>query len=168
MKGRLNKLICQSGLSWLWLTALMIFADRVSKYAASTQLVFQEPVKVFSFLNLTLAYNTGAAFSFLNDASGWQNVFFSGLALVVSIVIVVWLSKVSRKAIWLCMALSLIFAGAVSNAWDRLSYHYVVDFISLHWQGWYFAIFNVADICICVGALMLLIHWARESKSEIG
>jgi signal peptidase II len=124
-------------------------------------------MKVLPFFDLTLAYNTGAAFSFLNSASGWQNVFFSVLAFVVSIAIIAWLFRLRKKDGWLSIALCLILGGALGNAWDRLLYHYVIDFLSFHLGSWHFAIFNIADAGISVGAFMLLVQWVRDDKPQL-
>lgn len=153
-----------SGLSWLWLTILLVAIDRYTKNWSVTHLVFQEPREILPFFNLTLAYNTGAAFSFLHAASGWQNIFFSSIAFLISAVVVVWLYKTPARERWLSAALSLILAGAVGNAWDRLTYGYVIDFLDFHYQDWHFAIFNVADSAICVGAFILCLQWLRSAK----
>ncbi|MBX3709748.1 MAG: lipoprotein signal peptidase [Gammaproteobacteria bacterium] len=154
----------KSGLAWLWITAIVLVVDRYSKMWVMQHLTYQEPLGILPFFNLTLAYNTGAAFSFLHTASGWQNGFFSGLAFIVSIVILGWLVKQSWHSYWVNTALCLILGGALGNAWDRMLYGYVVDFLSFHLGEWYFAIFNIADSAICVGAFMLFLHWARQNS----
>jgi signal peptidase II len=123
------------------------------------------PLKIFPFFNLTLAYNKGAAFSFLHSASGWQHIFLGSLALIISIVILVWLYKLSARERWIGIALCLILGGALGNAWDRVLYGYVIDFFDFHLGDWHFAIFNVADSAIFIGAVMMLWHWARETRS---
>ena len=141
-----------------------MLVDRYSKSWVVAHLTFQEPLEVLSYFNLTLAYNTGAAFSFLHSASGWQNIFFSGMAFIISTAVIVWLYKTPARERWLCAALALILAGAIGNAWDRLLYGYVIDFLDFHYQGWHFAIFNIADSAICVGAFMLCVYWFRAGK----
>lgn len=153
-----------TGLSWLWVTILFVGVDRYTKNWSVANLIFQEPREILPFFNLTLAYNTGAAFSFLHAASGWQNIFFSGMAFLISAVVVVWLFKTPARDRWLSAALALILAGALGNAWDRLQYGYVIDFLDFHYQGWHFAIFNIADSAICLGAFMLCVHWFRSGK----
>jgi signal peptidase II len=111
------------------------------------------------FFNLTLAFNTGAAYSFLHNASGWQNSLLTSLAVIVSACIVYWLSQLSARAYWAVIALTLVLGGALGNAWDRLLYGHVVDFLDFHLGGWHFAIFNIADSAICVGAFMLIVEW---------
>lgn len=156
----ISRLITQTGLAWLGVSALVITLDRVTKLWVNTQLNYQQPFTILPFFDLVLSYNRGAAFSFLDRASGWQNWMFSGLAIVVSIIIINWLRKLSAdKNAWLSCALSLILGGALGNVWDRWVYGYVIDFLSVHWHEWHFAIFNLADSAICVGTFMLLWHW---------
>lgn len=161
------KKISSSGLIWLWLTLLVIGLDRFSKLWVLDNLVLHEPFPVLPVFNLTLAYNTGAAFSFLNSMSGWQNWFLGGLAFAVSIMVLVWLSRLPARSWWMNISLCLILGGALGNAWDRLTYGYVIDFLSVHWNDWYFAIFNVADSAICVGACMLFLSWLKPSNAKI-
>lgn len=153
-----------TGLAWLWLTILVIVLDRYSKLWVSEHLTFLEPFKILSFFNLTLAYNTGAAFSFLHTASGWQNLFLGGLAFIVSIIMIACLAKSPVNARWLNIALCLVLGGALGNAWDRILYGYVIDFFDFHLGQWHFAIFNVADSAITVGAFMLILHWLIQKK----
>lgn len=152
-----------TGLVWLWLTVLLVIVDRWSKIWVTDHLYAFNPLEVTSFLNLTLAYNTGAAFSFLHSASGWQNWLFGILAAVVSVFIIVWLSRLPRVAWWQSSAMCLILSGAIGNAWDRITYGYVIDFIDFHIHDWHFAIFNIADSAICVGAFMLVFCWLPVS-----
>jgi signal peptidase II len=156
-----------SGLSWLWLALLVIFIDRYSKIWVVNHLNFQEPIQVLPFFNLTLAFNTGAAFSFLDKASGWQNGLLGGVAVFVSVLMLYWLTQLSVRAYWMCIAISLILGGALGNAWDRFLHGYVIDFLSFHLGNWYFAIFNLADSAICVGAFMIFFYWTFcQSKTE--
>lgn len=151
-----------SGLIWIWISVVVIALDRFSKYWVMHHLDLFEPRELTSFLNLTLAYNKGASFGFLNQATGWQNIFFGSIAVIASLIIIIWLVRTSAKAYWHNIALCLILGGALGNAWDRADFGFVIDFISVHWQNWYFAVFNVADGAISVGAVMLLIHWLRD------
>jgi len=148
-----------SGLVWLWLVLVVLVLDRYSKIWVIDHLVFFEPMKLLPFLNFTLAYNTGAAFSFLHAASGWQHWVLGGLAVVVSAIVFVWLSRLSSRARWMNIALCFIMAGALGNAFDRVLYGYVIDFIDFHIGDWHFAIFNVADSAICIGGFMLVCDW---------
>ena len=156
----------KTGLCWLWITALVLIVDRFTKYWATKHLLFTGPMKILPILNFTLAFNTGAAFSFLHNANGWQNIFLGGLAIVVSLFVLVWLSRLSCKARWNSIALCLVLGGALGNVWDRAMYQYVIDFLSFHWGDWYFAIFNVADSAICVGAVMLCLLWFKQAESN--
>ena len=115
-----------------------------------------EPVPVLPAFNLTLTYNTGAAFSFLAGAGGWQRWFVLGLGLVVSIGLIVWLGRLKPGDRWLAAALALILAGAVGNLIDRILFGQVIDFIQLYYERWYFPVFNVADIAINIGAGLLV------------
>ncbi len=157
--------VMTSGLVWLVLSILILIIDRNSKVWMMDNLTLGEPLTLLPFLNLTLAYNTGAAFSFLNSASGWQHFVLGGLALVVAIYILFSLAQSSRHQYWQNIAFCLILAGALGNAWDRILYSHVIDFINFHLGEWHFAIFNVADSAICVGAFMLIVQWMRHGKS---
>ena len=149
-------------LRWLWLSAAVIGLDQLSKVMASRMLDLHQPVPVMPFLNLTLTHNTGAAFSFLSDAGGWQRWFFTGLTIVVAIIIVVWLTRLKAGLRWLAAALSLVLGGALGNLWDRLVIGAVVDFIDVYYGTWHWPAFNVADSAICVGAVMLVVSTLKE------
>jgi signal peptidase II len=157
-----------SGFAWLFLSVIVIIADRYSKLWVIDHLQMGEPLELLPWLNMTLAYNTGAAFSFLGNASGWQHYVLGGLALVVSLYIVIWLLRSPRTQSWQNCALSLILAGALGNVWDRFSYGHVIDFVDCHINDWHFAIFNVADAAISVGAFMLIVLWLRQERKGQG
>ena len=95
-------------------------------------------------------------------ASGWQNGLLGGLAVIVSVLILFWLVQLPLRAYWTCIALTLVLGGALGNAWDRLLYSHVIDFFDFHLGDWHFAIFNVADSAICVGAFMLILQWTYK------
>lgn len=158
------KKLCSSGLVWLWITIVIIMIDRFSKIWISDHLALYDSVEILPVFNLTLAFNKGAAFNFLNSASGWQNIFLGGLAFIVSACIIYWLYKTPARSRWMCIAMCLVLAGALGNAWDRILYAHVIDFFDFHLGTWHFAIFNVADSAICVGAFMLFIGWWREAR----
>jgi signal peptidase II len=139
-----------------WLTLLIIITDQASKYLAEQLLVLHQPVAIIPFLNFTLAYNTGAAFSFLHQAGGWQNAFFIAIALVMSIVLLVMLYRTPRKEFQFSLALWLVLGGAIGNVIDRLRLQKVVDFIDFYIGEWHFATFNIADIAISIGAFLLI------------
>ena len=142
---------------WLTLSAIIVILDQITKFYAVQFLILYEPRYIYSGLNFTLMYNTGAAFSFLSDAGGWQRWFFIGISSLVSIIIVVWIYNVLRKSRCLLFALSFILAGALGNLWDRLTLGHVVDFIEVHYQDLYWPAFNIADSSITIGAILLII-----------
>lgn len=153
------------GIIWIWVTVLVLFIDRFSKLWVIHNLDYYNPVKIIYGFNLMLSYNRGAAYSFLDTASGWQQLFLGGLAVIVSLFIVGWLTKLSNKERWLSIGLCLIMAGALGNLWDRILYHHVIDFLSFYWGSWHFAIFNIADSAISVGAFMVCAYWLFSSRS---
>ena len=142
---------------WFLLAAVVVLLDQYTKGLASNKLVYARPVEVFSWFNLTLQHNTGAAFSFLSDAGGWQRWFFTAIAVVISLGLAVWLVVAERGQWLLGLSLALILGGALGNLWDRVVLGYVVDFISVHYGGWYFPAFNIADSAITVGAGCMLL-----------
>ncbi|HBP48640.1 lipoprotein signal peptidase [Pseudomonas sp. FSL R10-0056] len=155
-------------LGWLWLTVLVLVIDLTSKvYFDNSLQMYQQIVVIPDLFSWTLAYNTGAAFSFLADSAGWQRWLFALIAVVVSAVLVVWLKRLGRNDTWLAIALALILGGALGNLYDRIVYGHVVDFILVHWQNrWYFPAFNFADSAICVGAVMLALDMFKSKKPE--
>lgn len=155
----------ERGIKWLWLAVLIIVLDRLSKIWVVSHLTLFQPMPLLPIFNLTLAYNTGAAFSFLNSASGWQNVLFGGLAIIVSIVLMVAMFNTPAIQRLKNIAYALILAGALGNAWDRFLYGYVIDYFDFHIGTWHFAIFNVADSAVCIGALLLAFVWMREKSN---
>ena len=154
--------------AWRWylLALVMVLLDQYTKTLATESLVYARPVEAFSWFNLTLQHNTGAAFSFLSDAGGWQRWFFTVVAVVISGVLIVWLFMAPRAHWLLGLSLALILGGAVGNVWDRVALGYVVDFISVHYQGWYFPAFNIADSAITVGAICMLLDSFFNRHSE--
>ncbi|HEY3731501.1 MAG TPA: signal peptidase II [Steroidobacteraceae bacterium] len=147
----------RGGLVYLWLSALVILIDQVSKAAIERSLDLYQSVVVLPVLEITRYHNPGAAFSFLADAAGWQRWLFTVLAIVVSAALGLWLRRINRRAHLLASAVALILGGALGNVIDRLRFGYVVDFIHVHWGQHYFAAFNVADSAISVGAALLLL-----------
>jgi signal peptidase II len=163
--------IRRSGMVWLWLSVVIVIGDQITKWMVYSTLELYQRIPVISVLDITHLRNTGAAFSFLSDAGGWQRWFFIVLAIVVSGLVIIWLGRLpSRGKRWLCAALALVVGGAVGNVIDRIRFGYVVDFISVHYQGWYFPAFNVADSAITVGAIVLLIESvvAGDGRIETG
>lgn len=145
-----------SGLAWLWLALLVLVLDLASKQLALSMLEYARPVALLPVFDLTLLFNKGAAFSFLADQPGWQRWFLSSIAIVVGGYLLYWLSRTPKTERMLSIALAVILGGAVGNLIDRLSRGHVVDFISLHWQQYYYPAFNIADTAIFVGAALLL------------
>jgi signal peptidase II len=142
--------------AWLGLTALIVYFDWVTKHLVSDSLVLYRPREVFSWLNITLAHNYGAAFSFLSDAGGWQRWLFTILPAAVSLFLLVWLLRLPRADWRTALSLALVLGGAIGNLAGRVKYGYVVDFVDVHYGGWHFPAFNVADAAISCGIALLL------------
>ncbi|HEY3486757.1 MAG TPA: signal peptidase II [Gammaproteobacteria bacterium] len=166
---------------WFGLALALIILDQLSKVLATSHLELHQPQELWPLLNLTLVYNSGAAFSLLSQAGGWQRWFFLVLSLTISILLSFWLLRLQRREIWTAAALSLILAGAIGNLIDRAIYGYVIDFIDFfypttkdclplfmasgentcHWPT-----FNIADSAISVGAVLLLISQFFETRQN--
>ncbi|NDY90207.1 lipoprotein signal peptidase [Ideonella sp. TBM-1] len=140
---------------WLGLAAVLVLLDQFTKVLILGHFQLGDSVTVTSFFNVVRVHNPGAAFSFLADASGWQRWFFTGLAVVAS-GFIVWMLKKHPGQTLFCLAISLILGGAIGNVIDRVLYGYVVDFVQLHYGGWAFPAFNVADSAITGGAIGLI------------
>lgn len=151
--------------AWLGVSALVIVLDWISKQRVSEALELYRPVEVLPWLNMTLAHNYGAAFSFLSNAGGWQRGFFIVLASVVSVVLLVWLLRLPRREWRTALGLALVLGGAIGNLIDRVRLGYVVDFIDVHFGGWHYPAFNVADSSITCGVILLLIDTLVLSRS---
>jgi signal peptidase II len=141
---------------WWWLILLLIGLDQLTKQLVHQNMALYDSIELLPFFNLTYVRNYGAAFSFLSDAGGWQRWFFTILAVVISAVIAVWMSRLSRQQVKLGLALSLVFAGAIGNLIDRSIYGYVIDFFHLYYQTWHYPAFNIADSAICIGAALII------------
>jgi signal peptidase II len=155
----------------LWLSALVVALDQISKFAVLANFREYEVLTIWPVFNLTLVYNTGAAFSFLSDAGGWQRWFFVIVAVVISLVMVVWLRRLRPNERLTGYGLALVIGGAVGNLIDRLWLGKVVDFLQWHWHEWYWPAFNVADTAITLGVALLLIEGlyaatAHEDRSS--
>ena len=148
--------------AWLWLSLAVVVLDQSTKFLVTRFLELYERVDVLPVLDFTLLHNTGAAFSLLADASGWQRGFFVTLGLLVSLALVVWLWRLPRGERLLSISLALIIGGAVGNVIDRIAHGYVIDFIHAHWGAAYFPAFNIADSAITIGAGLLLLDAFRE------
>ncbi|WP_296206352.1 signal peptidase II [Psychrobacter sp. UBA3962] len=163
----------QQALLWYVLSLVVIGLDQWTKWLAELKLNFHEPVAVIEpILNWTLAYNYGAAFSFLADQGGWQKWFFAGLSLAMSLFLVWYLTRAPRQAKLFNVGLALILGGAIGNLIDRVRIGKVIDFIHVHYADvWHYPIFNVADIAICVGVAivvidMLFLEGKRNAKYQ--
>jgi signal peptidase II len=154
-------------LPWLLLSVLILIGDRLTKdFFEGSLSMYQQIVVIPDYFSWTLAYNTGAAFSFLADAAGWQRWFFAGIAVVVSAVLVVWLKRLKHNETLLAVALTMVLGGALGNLYDRVVLGHVVDFILVHWQNrWYFPAFNLADTFITIGAILLALDIFKSDKS---
>ena len=150
---------------WLWLSATVVALDLATKAWVSAAFAPGEVLRVTPFFNLVLAFNTGAAFSFLADAGGWQRWFFTAVAVVISVVLVVMLRRSTDNPL-LSAALALVLGGAVGNLHDRVTLGHVVDFVQLHAAGYYFPAFNVADSAITVGVVLLIWDSLRQGGAS--
>jgi len=150
--------------NWLWLSFFVVILDQVTKALVVGSVKFKSSIELLPILDIVYLENRGAAFSMLHDAGGWQRWFFIALALIVSVVLMLWLRKIrASEQLILAIGLALVLGGAIGNVIDRVWHSYVIDFIYFHWRSWYFPAFNVADAAISVGAGCLLIDAFRES-----
>lgn len=152
-----------SNIHWLWLSALIIIADQISKQVVVKQLDLYERVVLLPFLNLTRTHNTGAAFSILSDAAP---LFFVLLAVAISIGILIWLRRNPDHERLTAISLCLILGGALGNAIDRATRGHVIDFIDVYAASWHWPAFNVADSAITVGALLILLDMFLQGRGE--
>ncbi|CAM4180441.1 signal peptidase II [Kerstersia similis] len=148
---------------WVALAILLIGLDQVTKYHFNTVLHYGQRLNVLPFFDFTLLYNEGAAFSFLAGADGWQRWFFTALGFAASALILFLLRRHANQRRF-SLALVLILGGALGNVIDRLQHGHVVDFLLFYWNNAYFPAFNVADICITVGAILML--WDELARAR--
>ena len=147
----------QLPLLWYRVAILVVIGDQLVKRVVAAKLQLQPPIELLPVLELAYAENTGAAFSFLHDAGGWQRWFFAGIAAVVGIGIAIWMARLKADQRLLLSSLALVLGGAIGNLIDRVRFGYVVDFIAVHWHDHYFPAFNVADSAITIGAGLMLL-----------
>jgi signal peptidase II len=151
---------------WLGIAAIVILFDQLSKITITKLFAFGEEKVVTSFFNLVLAYNRGAAFSFLSDQGGWQRYFFTAIAVAAVVLILFQLRRHSGQRMF-CWSLTLIMGGAIGNAIDRLLYGHVIDFLDFHFAGvGHFPAFNVADSTITIGAILFIFDELRRVNKQ--
>lgn len=157
----------QSGYHWLWLSLLIVVSDQWVKAWVLQHLIYEQPAIVFdTWLNLTLAFNRGAAFSFLGAAGGWQVYFFAVVSLLIVLLFTVWLVRTPPGHAWRRLGLALVIGGAVGNLIDRLRLSYVIDYVDFHLGSWHFATFNLADAAISVGACCLIFSLLQHENKK--
>ncbi|MGB0132801.1 signal peptidase II [Dokdonella sp.] len=156
-----------NALIWLLLSVFILVADQITKWVVLQHFQLHDSMPVIAgLLNWTLAFNEGAAFSFLSDAGGWQRWFFTVLAIAVSVVLLVWLKRTPRNDWKTALPLSLVLGGAIGNVIDRIRFGHVVDFVDVFHGDWHFPAFNVADSAISVGAVLLILLGLFGGKTE--
>ena len=144
--------------------ALAIFAlDQLSKLLVLQYMTPLHPIQLLPMLDINLAHNHGAAFGIFSDGSGWQRWLFVGAAIFISVVILVWSRRLTRKDWWDTLAIGMIMGGAWGNMLDRVRFGSVTDFIDFHVGNWHWYMFNIADVGICIGAIMLIIGTLRRT-----
>lgn len=149
--------------SWLGIAAVIVLLDQVTKIAVARAFTYGESLPLTPFFNLVLAYNKGAAFSFLANESGWQRHFFTIVGIGAALFIVYLLVRHTGQRMY-SWALTLILGGAIGNVIDRILYGHVIDFLDLHVGGWHWPAFNVADSAICVGAVLFVLDELRRAR----
>ncbi len=150
---------------WLWLSIAVIALDQATKALILASLRPGEEKALLPVLSLVLAFNPGAAFSFLAGATGWQRWLFTIVAIA-ACALMLWLLRRGGSR-WLCAGLALITGGALGNLWDRLAIGTVVDFVLVHYAGWSFPAFNVADSAITLGAAALIFDGFRQRHAPV-
>ena len=156
------------GFAWLWVSAVVVAADQLTKWLATTSIALHERIAVLPFFDWTLTYNRGVAFSLFNDGQGWQRYGLSAFALLVAGAFTYWMAHLERRERASALALSLVIGGAVGNVIDRLRLGHVVDFALIYWRDWSWPAFNLADSAICVGAVLLVVAGLRTERAGPG
>lgn len=156
-----------NALVWLFASVVVIALDQLSKQWVLTSLPEYTAIPVIDgFWNWYRTYNTGAAFSFLADAGGWQTWFFTGLAFVISSLLAFWLSRTPRADWKTALPFALVIGGAIGNVIDRLQHGHVIDFIQWYWRSHYWPAFNIADSAIVAGAVGIALFGLLDGKRE--
>ncbi len=155
--------------TWLLVTLAVVVSDQYTKRLIMAKFSLFERLPVLPYFDLVRMHNTGAAFSFLANASGWQNWFFTGVAMAVSVLILWWLFRQPAGRVVVPLGLVLVLGGAIGNLIDRLEHGYVVDFLLFYYDRWSFPAFNVADSAITVGVAFLLFDgFFLEGRRDAG
>lgn len=155
-----------SSLQWLWLTAIFLIIDQITKQWVAGSMELYQSINILPFFNITYAQNHGAAFSFLADQSGWQRWFFTSIAAIASVVFLVWLKRTPKEQPLLAAALACMLSGALGNLIDRSMFGYVIDFLDFYVKGYHWPTFNVADSIIFVGAALMIIDSFKQDKTS--
>ena len=162
----MKELFTETGLRWLWLTAVFLLADQVTKQLVVSNMDLYQSIDILPFFNLTYVHNPGAAFSFLADQGGWQRWYFTAIASIASIIFIVWLAKTPKQQALLSAAFALMLSGAVGNLIDRVLFGYVIDFLHFYGFGYDFPAFNIADSMIFIGAALMIFDSFKNGESD--
>lgn len=154
----------QSGLSFLWISIVVLIVDLFSKWLVVQNFALYESLNILPVFNLTYVRNYGAAFSFLAEHTGWQKYFFIAIALGISALMSFWLARTPRHYTLLNVGYSLVIGGALGNMIDRTYNGFVVDFLDVYWDIYHYPVFNIADIAISIGAGLLLLDYFKNEK----
>lgn len=152
---------------WFILSIVVVLLDQASKYWVMAHISPYRPVPVFPMLNITLAYNSGAAFSFLSGAGDWHRWFFATFSIIVSLILVVWLIRLPKEDRLQAAGVSLILGGALGNLIDRALHGHVIDFVDVYYKYHHFATFNLADSAICIGAGFLILDLLLQKRKDV-
>ena len=150
---------------WAYFLALgCVIIDQLLKLWADQALPYNQALPILPFLNMTLAYNEGAAFSFLAQHPQWGRWLLSGLALIISIGLIIWIKYLKAHEKYISLGAGLVLGGAIGNLIDRLAYGHVIDYIDVYYKAWHWPIFNFADITISIGAFLIVIAGFFEAE----
>lgn len=156
----------QSGLAYIWITAIFLVVDQITKQYFENTLNLYQSINVLPFFDFTLAHNYGAAFSFLADQPGWQRWFFTAIAIIASVIFTVWMAKTPKANKVLGVGFALMLSGALGNLLDRLIFGYVIDFLDFYVAGYHWPAFNVADSAIFIGAALMIYDSFTEERND--
>lgn len=156
----------RTGLLWIWISILVVALDQYSKYWMTTHFQLHEAQDLYPNIRLVLAHNKGAAFSMLSEHPHLALYLFSTTAALVIMGLFFWLFTMAASARWVAVSVSLLLGGAIGNLVDRVRFGYVIDFIDVYVDQWHWPVFNIADVAICLGAVMLVIDviWLSGKK----